>query len=153
MVPSLTPPSNQPLFEARRQVRFGDCDPAGIVYYPRYMDLINSVIEDWWAQAGLSWHAELPRRGLFTPLSHLETQFLRPSRMGDTLTATLWVESLQRSSIRLQLLLSAPGPHQERLVARVRQVCVDRDTQAPCAWPRDVRAQLSTWLPGAQPAG
>lgn len=149
MALTLNPPADRPLFQVQRRVRFGDCDPAGIVYYPRYLDLLNSVIEDWWTHIGLSWHEELPRRGLFTPLSHLETQFLRPSRMGDELVATLWLEVLQRSSIRLNLLLSGPGEGQERLAARVRQVCVNGANQAPCLWPEDIHALLAAWRPSA----
>ena len=30
-------------------VRFSHCDPAGIVYFPRYFDMINGVVEDWFA--------------------------------------------------------------------------------------------------------
>jgi 4-hydroxybenzoyl-CoA thioesterase len=33
-------------FETTRVLRFGDCDPAGIAYYPRYFDLLNGVVED-----------------------------------------------------------------------------------------------------------
>ncbi len=28
-------------------VRLGDCDPAGIVFYPRYLDMFNTLVEDW----------------------------------------------------------------------------------------------------------
>ncbi len=40
-------------FEATRVLRFGDCDPAGIAYYPRYFDLLNGVVEDWWISMGV----------------------------------------------------------------------------------------------------
>ena len=32
-------------------VRFSHCDPASIVYFPRYFDMINGVVEDWFAGA------------------------------------------------------------------------------------------------------
>jgi acyl-CoA thioesterase FadM len=28
-------------------VRFGHCDPATFVFYPRYFEMINSFVEDW----------------------------------------------------------------------------------------------------------
>ena len=31
-------------------VRFQHTDPAGIVFYPRYFEMINQVIEDWFAE-------------------------------------------------------------------------------------------------------
>ena len=31
-------------FIAQRKVRFQHCDPAGIVFYPRYFEMLNSVV-------------------------------------------------------------------------------------------------------------
>ena len=31
-------------FTTQRKVRFQHCDPAGIVFYPRYFEMINSVV-------------------------------------------------------------------------------------------------------------
>ena len=31
-------------------VRFADCDPAGIVFYPRYMEMFNALVEDWFRE-------------------------------------------------------------------------------------------------------
>ena len=37
-------------FTTQRKVRFQHCDPAGIVFYPRYFEMINSVVEDWFEE-------------------------------------------------------------------------------------------------------
>ena len=34
-------------FTVRKAIRFQHCDPAGIVFYPRYFVLMNEVVEDW----------------------------------------------------------------------------------------------------------
>ena len=34
-------------FERERLVRFSDCDPAGIVFYPQYFVMFNGLVEDW----------------------------------------------------------------------------------------------------------
>ena len=39
-------------FRTAYLVRFAHCDPAGIGFYPRYFDLFNSAVEDWF-QTGL----------------------------------------------------------------------------------------------------
>lgn len=129
-------------FLVQRQVRFGDCDPAGIVYYPRYFDMLNGVIEDWWSHIGLSWSAVLPARGIVTPVSHLTTQFLRPSKHGDVLDIALSMESLSRSSVRLALHVRGRDHADERLHARARMVCVSAADGVPQAWPVDIRAAL-----------
>jgi 4-hydroxybenzoyl-CoA thioesterase len=28
-------------------IRFSDCDPAGIVFYPQYFVMFNGLVEDW----------------------------------------------------------------------------------------------------------
>ena len=38
-------------FVTTRTVRFSHCDPAGIIFYPRYFDLIHEAKEDWFRDA------------------------------------------------------------------------------------------------------
>ncbi|HEY1393321.1 MAG TPA: acyl-CoA thioesterase, partial [Methylibium sp.] len=35
------------VFWRERQIRFSDCDPAGIVFYPQYFVMFNGLVEDW----------------------------------------------------------------------------------------------------------
>jgi len=34
-------------FIATRVVRFADCDPAGIVFFPQYLVMLNTLVEQW----------------------------------------------------------------------------------------------------------
>jgi 4-hydroxybenzoyl-CoA thioesterase len=34
-------------FRRPRLIRFSDCDPAGIVFYPQYFVMLNGLVEDW----------------------------------------------------------------------------------------------------------
>ena len=38
-------------FQISTKVRFGDVDPAGIVFYPRYFEMLNAAVEDWFTMA------------------------------------------------------------------------------------------------------
>ena len=40
-------------------IRFSDCDPAGIVYFPHYFDIFNGLIEDWYSC--WSWGTPTPK--------------------------------------------------------------------------------------------
>jgi hypothetical protein len=45
-------------------VRFGACDPAGIVYTPEYLNLFNGVVEDRYDEAlGIFYHELVGKRG------------------------------------------------------------------------------------------
>ena len=37
-------------YQKEVQVRFGHCDPATFVYYPRYFEMLNGFIEDWFEE-------------------------------------------------------------------------------------------------------
>jgi 4-hydroxybenzoyl-CoA thioesterase len=131
-------------FSAERVVRFGDCDPAGIVFYPRYFEMVTAVVEDWWANLGLPWTEMIEGRRIGTPVSHVDTIFLRPSRMGDRLEFRLSVESLGRSSVRFRHRVLGPAG-EERIKIRQRMVCVSLETNHPIAWPTELRSLLTTW--------
>ena len=48
-----------PRFERPLRIRFGHCDPAGIVYFPQYLVMLNGLLEDWFTDGlGVS-YAEL----------------------------------------------------------------------------------------------
>jgi hypothetical protein len=32
-------------FSFDRELRFGDCDPSGIAYFPSYLNILNGVVE------------------------------------------------------------------------------------------------------------
>ena len=34
-------------FTVTRRLRFAQCDPAGIAYYPSYFEICDQAIEDW----------------------------------------------------------------------------------------------------------
>lgn len=91
-------------------IRFQHCDPAGIVFYPRYYEMLNAVVEDWFDEAlGLSFRRMHLEQGVGVPAVTIDTRFLRPSRLGDRVTFTLTVRELGRSSIHLDQVAACDG--------------------------------------------
>ncbi|AKM29383.1 4-hydroxybenzoyl-CoA thioesterase [Pandoraea faecigallinarum] len=85
-------------------VRFKHCDPAGIVFYPRYFEMINDLVEDWCAEGlGLSFGEMHLREAMGVPTANIECRFSAPSFLGDTLTRSLEVTRLGRSSMTLRI--------------------------------------------------
>ena len=55
-------------FERKRLVRFAHCDPAGIIFFPQYLVLVNDLVEDWLGEGLGVPNAELIlRRRIGTP--------------------------------------------------------------------------------------
>ena len=101
-------------------MRFADCDAAGIVFYPRFLEMFNNLVEDW-CSAGLnfSFNDIVIKNGWGLPTVHLEADFISPSRLGEVLTAKLYVRRLGTSSIKADILSLRSGPHR----ARTRKSC------------------------------
>jgi len=134
-------------FEREQEVRFGHCDPAGIVFYPRYFEMLNELVEDWFAQAlGLSFDDLIGRRGIGLPTARLDTRFLRVSRHGDRLVQRLHLERLGRSSLTLRTAFI--GKDDEVDAPRVEYmqvlVCTSLKTHRPQAFPDDLRRALAS---------
>lgn len=124
-------------------IEFNHCDPAGIVFYPRYFEMINSVIENFCADV-LGWSfarivAE-PGRGL--PTASLHCDFRSPSRLGEKIPFTLKVAKIGRSSVGLRILAALEG--QTRLEAELTLVWMERGRGAP--WPAEIRDTLQAEL-------
>ena len=66
-------------FKLQQKVRFGDVDPAGIVYFPRIYDYIHEAFEELWeTHVGARYYALLLERRMGFPLVHSEVSFTAP---------------------------------------------------------------------------
>lgn len=136
------------VFSRDVRIRFSHSDPAGIVYYPNYFDMFNSVIEDWFADAlGVDYPTQIAeyRRGF--PTVHAECDFLAPCRMGETLTLTLLIESIGRSSIKLALHGHIDAV--ERLRASLVLVVISLDSGKSIPIPADLRRGFEAYRAAA----
>ena len=110
-------------FHATRIVRFAHCDPAGIIFYPRYFDLIHEVKEDWFRDA-LDWSFAKSivamKKGF--PIVRLTSEFHAPSRLGEELGIVLSVPRLGRSSIAIDYEVSCGGERRADMHTVVVQV-------------------------------
>ena len=89
-------------FSFDRELRFGDCDPSGIAYFPSYLNILNGVVEDFWARIGFPWPELITVRKIGTPTVHLSCDFSRPSMFGDRLTFNLQIARVGGSSLHLE---------------------------------------------------
>ncbi len=137
------------MFVCHKPVRFGHCDPAGIIFYPQYLMLAHEVKEDW-LRDGLDYPLEIcigrDRKGL--PVRRLEVDFRAPSRFGEVLRWEVTVAHVGRTSVdcRYRALKDA------ELRAEIRSVDVrtDLDSGLPEPWPDALRERLSRFIdPGA----
>lgn len=122
-------------------VRFAHVDAAGIVFYPRYFEMLNAAIEDFFAHAvGADFASLHLDRGIGVPAASLHTEFAAPSRLGTLLEIEVTPTRLGRSSLALDVLFAADGT--TRLTANLVIVCITLASGTSLAWPDDLRRAL-----------
>jgi 4-hydroxybenzoyl-CoA thioesterase len=80
-------------------VEWGDCDPAGIVWYPRYFEWFDASTAALFAAAGVSnsvMHKSYRIVGI--PMVDTRARFFIPSKFEDALTIESTVTEFRRSS-------------------------------------------------------
>jgi 4-hydroxybenzoyl-CoA thioesterase len=132
-------------YEAQIPVRFADCDAAGIVFYPRYLEMFNGVVENWFRdKLHFSFTEIVTNRGWGLPTVHLEVDFVAPSRFGETLTATLAVRGVGTTSVGLEILFRGQD-NGDRVRGKVVLVLIDRAVQRAIPWPSELRERILTF--------
>ena len=68
-------------------VEFGDCDPAGIVWFPNFFRWIDAASRHFFVSCGVPpWHETEKTLGVFgTPLVDTHSQFIKTASYGDLL--------------------------------------------------------------------
>jgi len=132
------------MFTKTFPLRFGDCDPSGIAYYPSYLKILDSAIEDFFADLGAPRDRMISAMRIGTPTVTLNLVFERPGFQGDELTIDIRVAGLGRSSLDLEHNVSARANTLFRATHRL--VATSLETHASLAWPDDLRAALTHHL-------
>lgn len=84
-------------------IEWGDCDPAGIVYYPRYFVFFDNATVALFAAAGLPKHEMVKTYGIVGfPMVDTRARFVIPSRWGETITIESRIADWKRSSFDVE---------------------------------------------------
>ena len=119
-------------------VEFNHCDPAGIVFYPRYFEMTNSLVENFFADVTGQSFAAMVEAGQGVPMARLEVNFKAPSRLGDKLSWSLEVVRVGGSSVNFTA--TARMGAEMRLTADLTLVWVNAGK--PTRWPDAMRAKF-----------
>lgn len=85
-------------FIKEEKIRFKHIDFAGIVFYPRFLEMLNDLVEDWFEEALDRPFSKIHETNGI-PTVDLKVQFKNAARIGEVLTKKLWVKELKTSSV------------------------------------------------------
>jgi YbgC/YbaW family acyl-CoA thioester hydrolase len=111
-------------FQTTRLVEWGDCDAAGIVYYPNYYRWMDGTFHALTRSLGIDQRSLMEEYNLLgTPLIDTGCSFAAPATYGDELTITARIASLGASSLSLAYTFARAGApmargHEARVFVR-----------------------------------
>jgi acyl-CoA thioester hydrolase len=128
-------------FVQELRVRYGECDPQGIVFNANYLLYFDVAFTELWRAAVGPWH-EMPKQGVDAVVADARLSFRAPARFDDEIELRARIARLGRTSITTEIDVVRDG---EVLVAgTLRHVCV---TAQPVLgrstpWPAAIRQAL-----------
>ncbi|HWB73374.1 MAG TPA: acyl-CoA thioesterase [Nannocystaceae bacterium] len=133
-------------------IGWGHCDPAGIVYFPRFFELFHQAMETWFGERlGLPYDQVIVQRKIGFPSVHTEADFTKPTRFGETVSVELRLAAIGRSSLTLDYRVVGPGGDGDlRATGRTVVALMDLDPASAgfrrkLPIPDDLRAQLEAF--------
>lgn len=89
------------------QIEWGDCDPAGIVFYPRYFAMFDAstdrLLSSGLGMVKIHWTVKYGILGI--PMVKTGSEFFAPCRFGDDVTIDSEIAGLSRSSFQVRHVL------------------------------------------------
>ena len=142
MIDPMTP-AGEMIFRRDRLIRFSDCDPAGIVFYPQYFVMFNGLVEDWVNDdLAIGYQRLVVERRIGLPTVRLEVDFTAVSHLGDRVELALGVERLGGRSLTLALRCTGRDGS-VRMKARQVLVTTSLDSHRAVDIPSDLRAAIA----------
>jgi acyl-CoA thioester hydrolase len=132
------------------RVRYGECDPQGIVFNANYLLYFDVAFTEFWREAVGPWQ-EMVGNGVDVVVANAGLRFRQPARYDDVVACELRVAELGETSITTEMRIV----RDETLlvVATLEHVCVDGQTWKRTAFPDFVRDGLAPYAVAADDAG
>ena len=140
-------------FFTRIKVRFGDSDPAGLVYYPVIFHYCHVAMEEFFAErCRISYAKLMMDERIGFPTVNAQAEFFVPLVYGDEAEVEVLVKSVGRSSLTFEYSIRRASDN--TLCARSTQVhvCMNLDTRRAVQIPNKYRVVFESAV-SVPPAG
>ena len=127
-------------FSTRIPVRFGDADPAGLVYYPILFHYCHAAMEEFFAaRCGTSYARLVAKEHLGFPTVNVRAEFFAPFVYGDEVDVEVRVSRTGRSSATFEYRLRRASDGALCASATLVQVSMNLDERRAVAIPESLR--------------
>ncbi|MEZ5796669.1 MAG: thioesterase family protein [Paracoccaceae bacterium] len=134
------------IYQRQIRIEFNHCDPAGIVFYPRYFEMTNATVEAFFREVAGHSYAAMMKRGEGCPTASMACDFHAPSMLEEVLDWRLSVTRLGNSSIGFHIEAHCGDSH--RMSADLTLVFVGANGR-PQPWTDAMRSRITDFMEGA----
>jgi acyl-CoA thioester hydrolase len=131
------------VFRHRLRVRYGECDPQGIVFNANYLAFFDVILTEFWREAAGSYQAMVDA-GADMVVAETRILFRSPAGFDDQLDFELRVARLGNTSV--QCRIDARVEDRPIVEGEIRHVFIDPATKAKRAMPDEIRAALEPYV-------
>jgi acyl-CoA thioester hydrolase len=135
------------------RVMWSDTDPAGIVWFGVFFRYFEHAEEDLYRRLGSDRTRLLRSLNVFMPRTSLQSGFRSPAKLGDELSVGVGVGEMTDRRIGFAFEVHERGTDRLICEASYRVACVDAETFAPQAFPREIVSLLATARVGPSDEG
>ena len=127
-------------FRHRLRVRYGECDPQGVVYFANYPVFVDIGMTELWRDR-IGPYNDMVEAGSDMVVAELVLRYRGSARFDEDIDVVIDVDRLGETSLTCAWRIERDG---DVLVeGTIRQVCIDPATKAKKPLPPDVRAALA----------
>ena len=131
----------------RRRVKFGECDPAGVVYTPNFSEFALSAYQ-WFVSSllGEPMFAGMKRIGFDSPVKALSFEFLNMLEVEQVFDMTCLVTDIRTRTFDVAVIgRSITDPARDLFVARLTPIMVSRTERRSIQIPVALRRSLEQY--------
>ena len=129
-------------FVERRAIRFQDIDAAGIIFYPRVLEMFHDVYAAFLAFAGTPLPEVLRSGGWLAPVRHAEADYFKPLCFGDPVSVEICRAHLAETEATLGYRIARAQGEEVCAVGQVVHTFVERASFKRTPIPEPVRRAL-----------
>lgn len=129
-------------FSVQQKVLFRHCDPAGIVFFPRYLEMVNDAVEAFF-EAVLEMPFETLHKSGATPTVALTSEFPAASFHGDMLEISVTPTKVGRTSLGLSTTACCGA--ETRFICDSTLVFTNANGK-PTPWPSSVKTNIDAYF-------
>jgi acyl-CoA thioester hydrolase len=125
------------------RVRYGECDPQGIVFNANYLLYFDVAFTEFWREAVGPWQ-DMVAKGVDAVVANAGLRFRAPARYDDVVSCELRIVELGETSVSTEMRITRDDTL--LVVAVLEHVCVDAQTWKRTAFPDFVRDGLAQYV-------